>query len=170
MRSGTEPFWSSSHISAIDSLQPPPQSSTLSPKGSCNIQYLTICSYSTTDDFVFTCNMFTVEKFNKLLSLPINLTFHTLWGSIRESDPNADIFVHTCPNTDFIPSGPARPPLLRDLLTCIQQYSSYNMLQETRRLLQFQTLLTRCLHDIEKNQFLNFVCYILVIVAGYYDK
>lgn len=52
------------------------------------------------------------------LLVPTNLTFQTRWGSRRLSGLNELILAHIWPNTDLVPSGPARPPLLRDRFTC----------------------------------------------------
>jgi len=52
--------------------------------------------------------------------LPTNFTFQTRWGRNRASWVRRDILLTICPNTDFIPSGPARPPLLRDRFTWIR--------------------------------------------------
>lgn len=52
-----------------------------------------------------------------VLHLPTNLTFHTRCGSSRLSGLNELILAHIWPNTDLVPSGPARPPLLRERFT-----------------------------------------------------
>ena len=104
MSSGVRPFCSSSHISAIDSLYPPPQSSTDSPKEGWKKAHKWKHSASE--------NALLVED------LPTNLTFHTRWGSSRLSGLKELILAHIWPNTDFVPSGPARPPLLRERFTC----------------------------------------------------
>lgn len=51
-------------------------------------------------------------------NLPTNLTFQTLWGSSKLSGLKELILAHIWPNTDLVPSGPARPPLLRERFTC----------------------------------------------------
>lgn len=53
----------------------------------------------------------------KRRNVPMNLTFQTRCGNIRESGPKRLILLHSWPKTDLMPSGPARPPLLFDLLT-----------------------------------------------------
>lgn len=58
------------------------------------------------------------EKVLLVKDLPTNLTFHTRWGSSRLSGLKELILAHIWPNTDFVPSGPARPPLLRERFTC----------------------------------------------------
>lgn len=50
---------------------------------------------------------------------PTNSTFHTRCGRANVSDVNKGNFWTICPNTDFIPSIPASPPLDLDLLTWI---------------------------------------------------
>lgn len=49
---------------------------------------------------------------------PTNLTFQTRCGRRRLSGPNELILAHICPKTDLVPSGPAKPPLLLERLTC----------------------------------------------------
>lgn len=110
MRRGVSPFCSSSHISAMDSLYPPPQSSTDSPRAHPNTML------RSHNPFTFFPKVTFLNK-QKSLNLPTNLTFHTRCGNRRLSGLKELIFAHICPNTDFVPSGPARPPLLRERLT-----------------------------------------------------
>ena len=60
-------------------------------------------------------------NFYRKLHSPINFTFHTLCGNMRKSGvSSADILAQIWPNTDFLPSSPARPPLLRERFTCMR--------------------------------------------------
>ena len=52
------------------------------------------------------------------LNSPTNLTFQMRCGNMRLSGPKTPIFCAIWPNTDFMPSGPAKPPLPRDFFTC----------------------------------------------------
>lgn len=55
--------------------------------------------------------------------LPTNLTFQTLWGRKSASGVRRDIFATIWPNTDFMPSAPARPPRDRERFT-LMRFSS----------------------------------------------
>lgn len=83
--------------------------------------------------------------------LPTNLTFHTRCGSIKLSGPKTLIFAAICPNTDFVPSGPASPPRLRDRFTYNDKYvlklTNIDLLRRKRGVLKHASL--KCLYSMD---------------------